>query len=98
MYRVVNVPHASNKRAQLTPSVENETVYIKIIDPQTAPPFNATGVCDMFIGDHMFTADMRDALRMMVGRALVTAIEQGRDAGYSQAQADIRKALGVPHS
>ena len=95
MYRLVNVPPASNKRAQLTPSVENETVYVKVIDPKIAPPFNSISVCDMYIGDHMFNADMRDALRMMVGQALVTAIEHARDIGYRQAQADIRQALGV---
>jgi hypothetical protein len=96
MYRLVNVPHANNKRAQLTPSVEQQTVYIKVIDPQTAPPFNASLVCDMFIGDHMFTPEMRNDLRMMVGRALVTAIEHARDIGYRQAQSEIRDALGIP--
>jgi hypothetical protein len=70
-------------------------VYVKVIDPETAPPFNATGVCDMFIGDHMFEVDMRSALRMMVARALVTAIERARDIGYRQAQSDIRDALGI---
>lgn len=95
MYRIVNVPHASNKRAQLTPSVEKETAYVKVIDPMTAPPFNASGVCDMFIGDHMFEPNMRNDLRMMVARALVTAIEQARDVGYRQAQADIRAAIGI---
>lgn len=95
MYRLVNVPHASNKRAQLTPIVENQTVYIKVIDPQTAAPFNSTGVGNLFIGDHLFDANDRDGIRMIVGRALVTAIEAARDIGYRQAQADIRGALGV---
>lgn len=97
MYSMVNVPHAKNKRAQLTPIVENEMVYVKVIDHEMAPPFNATSVCDMFIGDHMFEADMREALRMMVGQALVFAIERARDIGYRQAQSDIQDALGVNH-
>ena len=95
MYRIVNVPRANDDRAQLVEVVENQTVCIKVIDPKTAAPFNATGVCDMYIGDHMFEPTMRDDLRHMVGKALITAIESAREVGYRQAQADIRKALGV---
>lgn len=95
MYKLVNVPHAKDKRAHLLASVEKETVYIKVTDPETAPPFNAISVCDLYIGDHMFEPYNRDALRQMVGRALITAIENARDVGYRQAQADIRDALGV---
>lgn len=98
MYSVVNIPHASNKRAELTAFAEDGHAKVKVVDPGIEPPYNACGVCDMFIGDHMFEPDKRDDLRMMVARALVTAIEKGRDAGYRQAQADIRNALGVPHS
>lgn len=98
MYRIVNIPHASNKRALLVASVENETVYVKVVDPQKEEPFNACGVCDMFIGDHMFEPDKRDSLREMVGRAIISAIENAREVGYRQAQADIRGALGIPRS
>lgn len=95
MYRIVNVPHAKNKRAELVASVENQTAYVKVIDPQTAPPFNACRVCDLFIGDHMFEPVMRNDLRMMVAKAIISAIEAGRDVGYRQAQADVRGALGI---
>lgn len=95
MHRIVNIPHADNTRARLTASVENETAYVKVIDPNEVSPINATGVCEMFIGEHMFEPDKRDCLRMMVAKAIVFAIQRGRDAGYSQAQADIRGALGV---
>lgn len=95
MYSVVNIPRAGNKRAELTAFVENEHAKVKVVDPKVEPPYNTCGVCDLFIGDHMFEPDMRDRLRMMVGQALVTAIEKGRDAGYRQAQLDIQAALGV---
>lgn len=95
MHTIANIPHASNKRAELVASVKDDSVYVQVIDPKTAPPFNAIGVCDMFIGDHMFAPAMRDDLRMMVGRALVFVIEKARDAGYRQAQSDIRDALGI---
>lgn len=98
MYRVVNIPHAKNRRAVLTPSVDGQTAYVKSVDPEMAEPYNSAGVCDMFIGDHMFEADKRDSLRMMVAQALITAIEQARDIGYRQAQSDIRDALGVSRS
>jgi hypothetical protein len=92
---VVNVPHATNKRAQLKASVSDDSVYVRIYDAESPNFINSTGVCDMFIGDHMFAPDMRHRLRMMVGEALIVAIEQARDAGYSQAQSDIRRALGI---
>lgn len=97
MYSVVNIPHASNKRAELTASVESDHAKIRVVDPKGEPPYNSCGVCDLFIGDHMFEPEKRDDLRLMVARAIVTAIEKGRDAGYAMAQADIRSALGIPH-
>jgi hypothetical protein len=92
---VTNIPHADNKRAQLTPSVEHDHAKVRVIDPQIAPPYNSSGVCDLYIGAHMFTPENHDALRMMVARALVVAIEHGRGAGYAQAQADMRAMLGL---
>lgn len=75
--------------------MEKQTVYVKVVDDKGDPPYNTCGVCDMFIGDHMFEPDKRDYLRQMVGDAIVRAIHAGRDVGYKQAQADIRSALGV---
>lgn len=95
MHRVVNIPHARNNRAVLTASVENSTAYVKVVDPKGEVPWNTCLVCDIFIGDHMFELDKRDDLRKMVAEAIVFAIEKGRDAGYSQAQADICAALGI---
>lgn len=95
MYRLVNIPHSKNKRADLKASVEDQTVYIKVVDPEGEAPYNSCGVGDMFIGDHMFEPDKRDALRLMVGGALVRAIEAAREIGYRQAQSDIRDALGI---
>lgn len=92
---IVNIPHADNKRAELTAFVENDHAKVKIVDPKVEPLYNSTGVCSLYIGPHMFEADMHDHLRRMVAEAIVAAIREGREAGYSQAQADIRKALGV---
>jgi len=98
LYSIVNIPHASNKRAELVAFAENDHAKVKVVDPKGEPPYNMNLVCDLFIGDHMFAADKRDYLRMMVARDLVLAIEKGRDAGYSMAQSDIRSALGIPRS
>jgi len=95
MYKIMNVPHAKNDRAQLTASVDGQTVHIRVVDPKGEPPYNSCGVGDMFIGDHMFEPDKRDALRMMVGEALIRAIDAARAVGYRQAQTDIRAALGI---
>jgi len=98
MYSVVNIPHAENKRAVLSGSADAGHAKVRVVDPKIDPPYNSCGVCDLFIGEHMFEPENRDHLRKMVADALVTAIEKGRDAGYAQAQADIRKALGIPRS
>jgi hypothetical protein len=96
MNSIVNIPHASNARAVLTASVEHDHAKVTVVDPKMEMPYNSCGVCDLYIGDHMLEPPMRDGLRKMVADALVTAIAKGRDAGYVQAQADIRKALGIP--
>lgn len=93
--RVVNIPHAGNKRTQLQVDLAHQTVNINVVDTETPPPFNATSVCDLYIGEHMFEPSMRDRLRGMVGEAIISVIEQARDAGYRQAQEDIRRALGI---
>ena len=96
MYQVVNIPHAKDDRAQLAPEVDGAAVKIVVIDPKMAPPYNKTRVCDLYIGDHMFQPAMQGSLREMVAKAIISGIEAGRRAGYAQAQADIRDALGVP--
>lgn len=95
MYSVVNIPHAGNKHAELTALVENNHAKVKVVNLTKSPPYNSCDVCGLYIGDHMFEPNNRDDLRMMVGRAIVTALEKGRDAGYRQAQQDIQAALGV---
>lgn len=82
MYRIVNVPHANNKRAELQASVEDQTVYVRAVDPKGESPYNSSSVCDMFIGDHMFEPEKREGLRLMVGKAIITAIENAREVGY----------------
>lgn len=96
MHSIVNIPHADNKRAVLTASVDQDHAKVDVVDPKGEPPYNSTGVCGLYIGDHMFEADNHDVLRMMVAKAICYAIEKGRDAGYAQAQFDIRAALGIP--
>lgn len=92
---VTNIPHAANKRAQLTPSAAQDHAKVCVIDPKAPPMYNSCGVCDLYIGPHMFKPENHDHLRLMVAGALVSAIEAGRAAGYKQAQADMRAALGV---
>jgi hypothetical protein len=95
MYRVVNIPHHKNDVLELVASVENQTAHVKVVSKKVSPPYNLSGVCDLYIGDHMFEDDKRDALRLMVANAMITCIRAAREVGYLQAQADIRKALGM---
>jgi hypothetical protein len=93
LYRIVNVPEASNKDVDLVVSIDGSNVYVKAVDKRSE--FNSSGVCDLFIGEHLFEPDKHDWLRKMVGDAIVTAILQARDIGYRQAQDDIRRAIGI---
>ena len=92
IYPIVNVPHADDKNKRLEILVEGETIGVWCIDKTQDAPFNRVRVCDLYVGAFMFgnPAD----LSLMIGRSIVSAIEQARDRGYVMAQADIRRAIG----
>jgi hypothetical protein len=96
MYNLTNIPHPKS-RTELDVRIEGGTVMVVAIDPEDRErnPDKWVRVGDIYIGDHMFDPKLRDTLREVVGRALVSTIERARDVGYRQAQADIRKALNV---
>lgn len=96
MHSIVNIPHADNKRAVLTATTDRDHAKVMVVDPEVESPYNACGVCALYIGEHMFDTDKHDTLRLMVANAIRFAIEKGREAGYAQAQADIRRALDIP--
>jgi hypothetical protein len=90
--RLVNIPHHRASTA-LDTRVNDGSVKVVVVDPRTESRDEWWEVCSLYIGEHMFSEP--DDLRLMVGRALITAIYQARDVGYRQAQADIRQALGL---
>lgn len=92
MYRLVNVPSAKASLS-IEGRVNGMSAEVVCVDPKAEAPFNRTGMADLYIGDHMLAKP--NDLRKMVADALAFAVRAGRDAGYSQAQADIRQALGV---
>lgn len=92
---VVNVPNIDDKRASLHASVSDNHAVVRAVIKDMDPPFNASTVCELYIGDHMFEPGKRDDLRRMVAEALVSAICHGRLVGYKMAQSNIRQALGV---
>jgi hypothetical protein len=92
--QLTNIPHPKD-RTELDVVVKDNSVKVVVIDPKDRGTDKWWGVGDVYIGDHMFKPDMQDQLRVMVGRAIVSAIYQARDVGYRQAQRDIRNALGV---
>ena len=93
MYRLVNVPHHTS-RCKVETRIKNGSVHIVLHDPKIEKKeFADLGMCDLYIGEHMF--DKPDELRKMVGDAMRYLILEARDAGYRQAQADIRGALGM---
>jgi hypothetical protein len=92
MYKLTNIPHSRDK-TELDVRIKDGSIKVVVVDPKPEKRDEWYGVCDLYIGDHLF--EKPEDLRMMVGRALITAIYQARDVGYRQAQRDIRYALGL---
>lgn len=92
MWSLVNVPPACAKEIKIRAIVEDETIKI-VRAKKSATENDWLGMGDFFVGDHMLARP--DDLRQMIGRELVSAIIMARDAGYAQAQAEIRDALGI---
>jgi hypothetical protein len=108
--RIVNVPTRADedrggksfKRVEMSGIVRSDAAVVRSYTglasyeappPGYDPEHNAVDVCAMYIGDHMF--ERRDQLRGMIAMALADCIRQGRDIGYRQAQADMRRAMGM---
>ena len=93
MYRLTNVPTEASG-LEIKGVVDGEKIKVVCAKPHAAPN-DWVMMTDTFVGDHML-AKPAD-LRRMYAEALATAIRMGRDAGYQQAKAEIRRVLGVNH-
>lgn len=89
MYSMTNVPIAAS-RHQIKAHVNGENIDIRHVEQ---PGTMGWGMSSLYLGDHMLTRP--EELRQMVGDAIAFAITAGRDAGYRQAQADIRQSMGA---
>lgn len=93
IYSLVNVPRANGK-LEIRGYVEGENIYIVAGERGSKwRDGNCVQMTNTFIGNHMLS--MPDALRQMYADDIATAIRMGRDAGYAQAKAEIREALGI---
>lgn len=93
MYNLTNVPTAASG-VPINGEVDGETV--RIVCGKDAYGAGGTMMTSTTVGDHMLKNP--DALRKMYANDLATAIRLGRDAGYAQAKAEIRRVLGVKAS
>lgn len=96
LYNLTNVPRASAKNLHIGWAVKGEMVHILCTVNQNTkewPDGQGVSMTSVLVGDHMFSNP--EALRQMYASDLVTAIQLARDAGYEQARAEIREALGV---
>lgn len=91
MYRLVNVPTETSE-LEINGIVDGETIRI-VCQAKGSAPSDYIIMTDTYVGDHMF-AKPAD-LRRMYANDLASAIRMARDAGYAQAQAEIRAALGI---
>lgn len=91
LYRLTNIPKSGNGM-EIRGIVRDENIIIAAARRDAAPNDYAIMGTTM-VGDHMLARG--DDLRRMVAADLVAAISAARDAGYEQARADIRYALGI---
>lgn len=93
LHSLTNVPSAASG-LEIKPFVEGETIYI-VCAPKNGKwrDGNSVSMTTTFVGDHML--EKPQALREMYAHDLALVISMARDAGYAQAQAEIRAALGI---
>jgi hypothetical protein len=91
---LTNVP-SKDSNMEIRGHVEGENIYIiAAVKGSKWRDGHSVSMTTDFIGDHMMQKP--HDLRQMYADSLAAAIRLGREAGYAQAQADIRAALGVP--
>lgn len=89
MYQIANIP-SEKSRCQIKARVDGESIDIRCVDE---PGTVGLGMTSLYVGDHMLGKP--EALRQMIGDTICFAIRAGRDAGYAQAKAEIRRTLGL---
>ena len=91
MHSLTNVPTAASG-LEIKGRVDGNDISV-VCAKRHAPENDYLRMTSTFVGDHMLGKP--DDLRQMYARDLATAIRMGRDAGYEQAKAEIRRVLGV---
>jgi hypothetical protein len=91
IHSLTNVPTAASK-VEIRTVVDGENVMI-VSASKYAEPDDYLVMTSTFIGNHMMAKP--DDLRRMYASDLAIAIALARDAGYHQAKAEIRDALGI---
>ncbi len=97
IWSVTNIPPKANKSVELRGFVEGDRVMVVSIEHALpAESRDWAQVCEMSIDQHHL--DRPEVLRRMVADSLASVVRLARDAGYKQAQHEIRLALGMdPH-
>lgn len=95
LYRVVNVPtEQSGMEIEGVVEGENVLVIARARGPDSKwRDGKSRLITETLVGDHMLIRP--HDLRRMYASDLASAIRLARDAGYGQAQAVIRAALGI---
>jgi hypothetical protein len=93
LYSLVNVPRANDK-VEIVGHVDGENVYVLCAEKgSTWRDGRSTAMANTLVGDHMLSKPAD--LRRMYADDLATVIRLARDAGYSQAMADVRSLIGA---
>lgn len=90
MHSLTNVPTKASG-LWIRGIVDGEQVSVVCMGGRT--PTSWSGMSSSYVGDHMLAKP--EALRQMYANDLATAVRMGRDAGYAQAQEDMRRAMGI---
>jgi hypothetical protein len=84
---LVNVPTRDSK-TEIFPAVKYCTIEIRAGSAE-----HSLRMGDCYLSEHLIARP--DDLRLWVGRTIAAAIIQAREAGYRQALASVRSAIGI---
>ena len=94
LYNLTNVPTEASG-LEIKEIINGENIKI-VCAAKHAAPDDWLMMTSTYVGDHMFK--MPDEMRKMYASDIISAIRMARRAGYNQAKAEIRAALGIPRA
>ncbi|WP_454627817.1 hypothetical protein [Bradyrhizobium cenepequi] len=89
---LTNVPRKADRGVEMRVEVAGNDIVLWNVNKSDD---RGSKMETIYVGSHMLMADNQTQLLEMLGREMLHLIVAARDAGYKQAQQDIKQALGL---